>query len=145
MACRAVNRAERDSLGLTIAAPVVAIARTSYAANEPTLELRHIVMDVNATRPDGQAYQLALAHELPVKSPDIHARWCNSSPRAAWCSPRWRHGSSQLSVTNRLVCRPCAKLQNQVRDPGANDLTVPTSTWTQVRNPATVNGCVNDG
>lgn len=45
---RLPDSSERNSLELTIATPVVDIARTSYAANGQPLELSRIVMDANA-------------------------------------------------------------------------------------------------
>lgn len=39
---------ERDRMELTIAAPVIALARTAYAGNGQPIELIHTVMDANA-------------------------------------------------------------------------------------------------
>lgn len=45
---RLPDAAERHRMELTIAAPVIDIARTSYAANDQPVELIHAVMDANA-------------------------------------------------------------------------------------------------
>lgn len=97
------------------------------------------------------ADQLTLAHELPGTPPDVAATLVHllaeGGPVAAEesCLLFTTQAARQLASANRQPTCVAAmhQLEQQVSDPDtyANDVTVPTTAWTQIGDTATVNGC----